>query len=287
MHTQPNKTIRSGCLKSGYVLCRHRSHTIMLISLKGDDNWQDWKPYNISLLLLKSHGIFVQLMFIFMEFVFLWDWILPGFFFFTKSGIPKIAAPMAMEWPWRTWLKLEWVARNADILSHLGSRFLTVSSASRSHMVVFYIRASYWLPSLSFLDNRASHSRDTIWPWQSKVKGKGQKYPSQRSVLLTHFLGVSHQGILSTPVPFVAWQSIWLQLTHFLFVSHQLDQPFLRYGKYNVGLQKTNLKFYAKNRLKFFFSRISPKFNQVESMIRGIYLQSDWTSSSHFIVGIR
>ena len=69
--------------------------------------------------------------------------------------------------------------------------------------VVFHIRASYQLPSLSFHDNQASHSPDTIWPWKFKVKGQGQRYPSQRSI---HF-------------------------THFLFISHELDQPFLRYGK--------------------------------------------------------
>ena len=33
-----------------------------------------------------------------------------------------------------------------------------------------------------------------------------------------------------------------------LFVSHQLDRHFIRYGKYNVGLQKKDLKLYAKNR---------------------------------------
>ena len=108
-------------------------------------------------------------------------------------------------------------------------------------MVVFYIRASYWLPSLSFQDNRATHSRDTIWPWKFKVKGKGQNYPSQCRVLLTHFLSVSHQGILSTPVLYVPWHSglpfprynLTLtiqgqrypsqhssQMTHFLSVSH-------------------------------------------------------------------
>ena len=69
--------------------------------------------------------------------------------------------------------------------------------------LVFHIRASYRLSSLSFYDNQASHSRDTIWPWKFKVKGQGKRYPSQRSI----------------------------QLTHFLFMSHQLDQPFLRYGK--------------------------------------------------------
>ena len=42
----------------------------------------------------------------------------------------------------------------------------------RGHIVVvFYIRASYRLPSISFYDNRASHSQDTIGPWKFKVKG--------------------------------------------------------------------------------------------------------------------
>ena len=79
--------------------------------------------------------------------------------------------------------------------------------------LVYHIRASYRLPSLSFHDNRASHSRKV------RVKGQGQRYPNQHSI----------------------------PLTHFLFVSHQLDQPFLRYGKYNVPLQKTDLKFSKKS----------------------------------------
>ena len=137
--------------------------------------------------------------------------------------------------------------------------------------LVFYIRASYWLPPLLFHDNRASHSWGTIWPWKFKVKGQGQRYPSQCSVQLTHFLSVSHQGFLLNNIPFVPWQSglpfpIYnltlkfkakgqgqrypsqhsIQLINFLSVSHQLDQPFLRYGKYNVRLQKTDLKVYAK-----------------------------------------
>ena len=65
--------------------------------------------------------------------------------------------------------------------------------------LVFYIRASYQLPSPSFHDNpnRASHSQDIIWPWKFKVKVKGQghRHPSH-SIQLTHFLSVSHQGIL-------------------------------------------------------------------------------------------
>ena len=49
----------------------------------------------------------------------------------------------------------------------------TPVSAAPSWLIslVFHIRASYRLPSLSFHDNRASHSRDTIWPWKFKVRG--------------------------------------------------------------------------------------------------------------------
>ena len=38
------------------------------------------------------------------------------------------------------------------------------------------------------------------------LKIQGQRYPSQRSIQLTHFRSFSHQGILSTPVPFIPWQ---------------------------------------------------------------------------------
>ena len=71
----------------------------------------------------------------------------------------------------------------------------TPVSAASSWLIslVFYIRASYQLPSFLFHNNWASHSPDTIWPWKFKVKGQGQRYPSQRSIQLTHFLFVSHQ----------------------------------------------------------------------------------------------
>ena len=150
--------------------------------------------------------------------------------------------------------KLEWVDGNADILSHHGP---LQHPLPRGHIVVvFNIRASYRLPLLSFHDHRASYPWDSIWPWQFKVKCKGQKYPSKRSVLLNHFHSVSHRGILSTPVPLVPRQLGFpfprynltliqgqrqgqssrsnnpsqrsIQSTHFLFVSHQLHQPFLR-----------------------------------------------------------
>ena len=50
------------------------------------------------------------------------------------------------------------------------------------------------LPSLSFHDNRASYSWDTIWPWKFKFKGQDQRYLNQRSVQLTHFLSGGNGG---------------------------------------------------------------------------------------------
>ena len=70
-----------------------------------------------------------------------------------------------------------------------------------------------------------------------KVKGQGQRYPSQCSI----------------------------QLTQSPFVSHRLDQPFLRYGNNNVRL--------GKNGFDILRQKIA-KINQVESMTRGIYLSS-------------
>ena len=139
-----------------------------------------------------------------------------------------------------------------------------VSTASRWLIsLLLDIRASHRLPSLSFHDNWASHSSDTIW-----LKIQGQRYTSQRSPQLTHFLSISHQGILSTPVPFVPWQSGLpfprynltfkiqgqrypsqrsIQLSHFLSVSHQgiLSTPVafdpwqsgLPFPRYNLTLK--------------------------------------------------
>ena len=101
-------------------------------------------------------------------------------------------------WPWQFKVKGQ------------GQRY-PVSAASRWLIsLVFRTRASYPLPSLSFHANQASHSWDTIWPYKFKVKGQGQRYPSQCSqcsVQLTHFLGVSHQGILSTRLPFLSFHA--------------------------------------------------------------------------------
>ena len=107
-------------------------------------------------------------------------------------------------------------------------------------VVVFHIRASHRLPSFSFHDNRASHSRDTIWPWKFNVKGQCQKHPSQRSIQLTHFLFV--------------WPTIpkiW-----------QID--FSTWEKQTWNCMKkiaTNVT-----------DRIHTKFDNVGSMTRGIYL---------------
>ena len=89
---------------------------------------------------------------------------------------------------------------------HLNSpRSLEVSSASRTHSGCVSHQGILSTP-VPFV------------PWQSgfpfprynltlKVKGQGQRYLSERSVQLTHFFSVSHQGILSTPVPVVPSKS--------------------------------------------------------------------------------
>ena len=62
-------------------------------------------------------------------------------------------------WPWKFKVKGQ------------GHRYTPVSTASSWLIpLVFHIRASYQLPSLSFQDKRASHCQDTIWPWKFKVK---------------------------------------------------------------------------------------------------------------------
>ena len=101
---------------------------------------------------------------------------------------------------------------------------------------------------------------------RSKVKvkghGQGQRYPSQRSI----------------------------QLTHLFFVSHQLDQPFLRYGKYDVPLQKTDLKFYTKKSLKKKFWQNFSKMESGGKHDKGdipTKFCSDLIIGSHFIVGTR
>ena len=163
---------------------------------------------------------------------------------------------------------------------HLKSpQSLTVSSALRSPRkfkvkstpvsaaswplisLVFHIRASFRLPSLSFHDNRASHSWDTIWPCKFKVNGQVQRYPSQRSIQLTHFLSVSHQGILSTPVP---------------FVPRPLGLPFPRY---NLTLKIQGQRSRSKVKVK------GTLVNIASSWLISCLLHINWTNYSWDITG--
>ena len=51
---------------------------------------------------------------------------------------------------------------------------------------------------------------------------------------------------------------------------------------------KADLEFYEQNSLKKVPDIIPPKFNQLESMTRGVYLPSlcnDWMSGCHFTMG--
>ena len=131
---------------------------------------------------------------------------------------------------------------------------------------------------------------------RSKVKIKRTPVSTASSWLISLLFD---QDILSTPVPFVPWQSglpfpryntwLWkfkvkwqmcpsqrsIQLTHFLLFSHESDQAFLRYDKYNDRLWKKRIWTFMKKKIaKKVSDRIPPKLNQVETMTRGIYLPS-------------
>ena len=121
---------------------------------------------------------------------------------------------------------------------------------------MFHIRASYWLPSLSFHDNRASHSLDTIWPWKFKVKGQGQRSRSKVKV----------KGTLVSVAP------SWLIWFPFYFTSIGPTIPKIWQIECSTG--ENGFKILRKKLLKKILGRISPKVNQVESMMRGIYLPS-------------
>ena len=130
-------------------------------------------------------------------------------------------------------------------------------------------------------------------PWQSglpfprynlifKIQGHRSRSKVPQSAQLTHFISVSHQGILSTPVPFVPWQSglpflrsnftlkiqgqrhpsqCSIQLTHFRSVSHQgilsTLVPFiplqsgLPFQRYNYTLKIQGQKSRSKVKVKW------------------------------------
>ena len=78
------------------------------------------------------------------------------------------------------------------------------------------------------------------------VKIQGQRYPSHRSIQLTHFL--------------------------FCFTSNGPTIPKIWQLECSTGENAFSIS--GKKLLKKVSDRIPPKFNQVESMIRGIYWQS-------------
>ena len=111
----------------------------------------------------------------------------------SHQGIPSTPIPLV---PWQSGLPFPRYNLTLKIPWKFKVRGTPVSPAcSLLISVVFHISASYRLQSLSFHDNQATHSLDTIL----KVKGQGQMYHSQRSIQLTHFLFISHQ--LDQPVP--------------------------------------------------------------------------------------
>ena len=63
-------------------------------------------------------------------------------------------------------LKIQWQGARSKVPS------LVSAASSWLISLVFHVRASYRLLPFSFHHNRASHSRDTIWPWKFKVKVK-------------------------------------------------------------------------------------------------------------------
>ena len=120
--------------------------------------------------------------------------LLTHFLSVSQHGILSTPVPFV---PWQSGLPFPRYNLTLKIQGQ-GSIYPVRTASSRLISLVIHIRASYKRHSFLFHYNRASHSRDTIWPWKSKVKGQGQRYPRQRSI----------------------------QLTYFLFISHQLDQPF-------------------------------------------------------------
>ena len=141
-----------------------------------------------------------------------------------------------------------WASHSQDTISPLKFKVQGAPVSAVSCWIIFlgfHIRASYRLPYPSFHDNQASHSWDTIWPWQFKVKGQGQN-------------------------TLVSLVSSWL--ISFCFTSTGPTIPKIWQIECLTGESIFNI--YEKIALKKHFGRISPKFNQVESMMREIYLPS-------------
>ena len=128
--------------------------------------------------------------------------------------------------------------------------------------------ASYRLPPLSFHDNWASHSRDTLWPWKFKAKGTPVSAASSPPISLVfhtrtsnrllslslHDNRASHSRDTTWPWKVKVKCQVQMypsqhsvQLTHFLSVLHQgipsTSVPFvpwlsgLHFPRYNLTLK--------------------------------------------------
>ena len=139
-----------------------------------------------------------------------------------------------------------------------------------------------------------------------KLQGQGHECGQRArsynrpSISLIRFLFISHQsdqqflryGCLEI------WHSIPdIQQMHFLFISHQSDQPLLGYSAKSVWPWKTYIRMLKENSLHKVFNSISPKSDQVISMIRGINIPSfivirwlvgtlSWRQSKYLLITI-
>ena len=131
-----------------------------------------------------------------------------------------------------------------------------------------------WLTPFSFHVNRPPHfcdkaitdtdleaPRSRSWVWS------GARSYSPPSIILTHFLFISHQS--DQQFLRYSYFEIWpwniqgqghewgqrsrsyiipsIQPMHFLFITHQSDQPFLRYGQNSVWPWKNTSEIFKEN----------------------------------------
>ena len=160
----------------------------------------------------------------------------------------------------------------------------TPGSTASSWLIflVFHIRASYRLPSVSFPDNRAFHSRDTNWPWKFKVRGTLVSAAS--SLLISVVFHIRHpidscpfrSMTIGPPIPeiqksrskvtikgtLVSVAFSWL-ISFFYFTSTGPTVP--KIWQIEFSIQENRFKILWKKALKN---------NTVECMMRGKYLPS-------------
>ena len=141
----------------------------------------------------------------------------------------------------------------------------TPVSAASSWLIflVFHIRASYRLPSVSFPDNRAFHSRDTNWPWKFKFRGTLVSSTSSLLISVVFHIRASYPLL---PL-FVPWQSGLqfprykshghdqryssqrsIQLTHFLFNFTSTGPTVPKIWQIEYSIQENRFKILWKKR---------------------------------------